>query len=156
MYEPFMLTVGSALILVGVFGLIEAAIRLRRRPVPRETVLPHEANTAPPLVTEIEESHVELSVVRDRETNPDGQPRQDIIRTLEVGDPVVLVPESADAVEPEIRVVAGGGTIGCLPPNRVAVLVAMLAAAVSARSEISYVAEVDDVFTAWVVVAVRS
>jgi len=156
MFQRIVLTVGSALILIGVFGLIEAAIRLRRRPVPLETVLPHEANTAPPLVTEIEESHVELSVVRDRETNPDGQPRQDIIRTLEVGDPVVLVPEPADAGEPEIRVVAGGGTIGYLPPNRVAALVAMLAAAVSARSEISYVGEVDDVFTAWVVVAVRS
>jgi len=156
MSEPFMLTLGSALILIGVFGLIEAAIRLRRRPIPRDPVLPQDVDTAPALVTEIEESHFELSVVRDRETNPDGQPRQEIIRTLEVGDPVVLVPEPVDAGEHEIRVVAGGGTIGYLPPNRVTALVAMLAAAVSARSEISYVGEVDDVFTAWVVVAVRS
>jgi hypothetical protein len=156
MSEPIVLTVGGALILIGVFGLIEAAIQLRRRPVSRNTVLPQEADAALALVTEIEESHVELTVIRDRETNPDGQPRQEIIRTLEVGDPVVLVPEPADAGEHEIRVVAGGGTIGYLPPNRVAALVEMLAAAVSARSEISYVGAVDDVFSAWVTVAVRS
>jgi len=154
MSDPFVLLAGSALILIGVFGLIEVAIRSRHRLVSRKAVLPEEAVTAP--ITEIEESHVELSVVRDRETNPDGQPRQEIIRTLKVGDPVVLVPEVADAGEHEIRVVAGGGTIGYLPPNRVRALVEMLAAAVSVRSEISYVAEADDVFSAWVTVAVRS
>jgi hypothetical protein len=122
MSEPIVLTVGGALILIGVFGLIEAAIQLRRRPVSRNTVLPQEADAALALVTEIEESHVELTVIRDRETNPDGQPRQEIIRTLEFGDPDVLVPEPSDAGEHEIGVVAGGGTIGYLPHNRVAAL----------------------------------
>jgi hypothetical protein len=155
MSEPLVLVVGSALIMIGVFGLIEVAIWSRHRRDPRGAARPGPAVTARAPISEIEESYIELSVVRDRETNPDGQPRQEIIRNLEVGDPVVLVPEAA-AGGRHIRVVANAGTIGYVPDNRVAALLEMLAVCVSARSEVSYVGQVDDVFSAWVKVTVRS
>lgn len=156
MPEPVLLLIGSALIMAGVFGLIEVAIRSRPRPIP-QTVAPSRpaaADQAP--LTEIEETYLELTVVRDREINPDGQPRQEIISNLEVGDPVVLVPETTEDGDEEIRVVASDGTIGYVPDNRVPGLLEVLANSISSSAEISYVGRVDDVFSAWVTVAVRS
>jgi len=157
MSNLYILLAGSALIMIGVFGLIEAVIRWRRRPVPQRVARPRRPEPVEEAaVSEIEETYVELSVVRDRETNPDGQPRQDIIKTLEVGDPVVLVAEPTDARGGDIRIVANAGTIGYVPPNRVSAISELLADSISSRSEVSYVARVDDVFSAWVTVAVRA
>lgn len=157
MPEPVLLfLVGSALIVAGVVGLIAVAIRSRRRPIPQTVARsrPAAADQAP--VTEIEETYLELTVVRDREINPDGQPRQEIIRNLEVGDPVVLVPETTEDGDEDIRIVATDGTIGYVPNNRVPGLLDVLANSVSSSAEISYLGRVDDVFSAWVTVAVRS
>lgn len=159
MVETLILLGGSALILTGMFGLIEVAIQSRRaHALQTAAVRPglRPATVEEPGVTEVEERYLELTVVRDREANPDGQSRQQIISELEVGEAVVLVPETVGDGGQDIRIVANAGTIGYVPPNRAAALAEMLAACVSAHAEISQVGQVDGVFSAWVAVAVRS
>jgi hypothetical protein len=159
MVETLILLGGSALIMSGMFGLIEVAIQSRRSHAVQTAGVQRRHAPAPaeePEATEVEERYLEFTVVRDREANPDGQSRQRIISDLEVGDAVVLVPETAENGGRDIRVVASAGTIGYVPPSRAAALLEMLAASVSAHSEISHVGQVDDVFSAWVAVAVRA
>jgi hypothetical protein len=120
MVETLILLGGSALIMSGMFGLIEVAIQSRRSHAVQTAGVQRRHAPAPaeePEATEVEERYLEFTVVRDREANPDGQSRQRIISDLEVGDAVVLVPETAENGGRDIRVVASAGTIGYVPPQ---------------------------------------
>jgi hypothetical protein len=148
-----LLLLGSALILTGLFGIIEVGIRQRRRPLavnaPADDIAP-----GPPSIAPTDED-LEVVVVRERELNPDGRPRQEIIRELQVGDPVVLLPEaqSPDG-RSEIRVVATGGTIGYVPPAKVPRLLDIMNEGTQTHSEISHIAEADDLRGVWINVSV--
>jgi hypothetical protein len=145
---------GIALILVGLFGIIEVVIRQRRRPIAPDPLRDDVQPEASPSLAPTDED-LEMVVIRERETNPDGRPRQEIIKELQIGDPVVLLPEAQSAEgRNEIRVVATGGTIGYVPPAKVPRLLDILNEGTQTHSEISHIAEADDLRGVWINVSV--
>ena len=154
MDSRILLLFGSALILVGLFGIIEIAIRQRRRPIATDPLGDVFQPEASPSLAPTDQD-LEMVVVRERETNPDGRPRQEIIKELQIGDPVVLLPESQSAEgRNEIRIVATGGTIGYVPPAKVPRLLDILSEGTQTHSEISHIAEADDLRGVWINVSV--
>ena len=94
-------------------------------------------------------------VVGDRGLNPDGTSRQELIRELNVGDAVDLVPETTnpngrDAIKIEVE----GRTIGYVPPSKVPRLLDILGEGAETQAEISHIADSDDVRGVWVNVSV--
>ena len=81
----------------------------------------------------------EFVVVGKRNYNPDEHLRQELIETLEVGEPVMLIEETAEDGHADFRVVVSEGTIGYVPRNKVPKLQAIAAAGASMRCEISYI-----------------
>jgi hypothetical protein len=158
MDRTILLLFGTALILAGAFGLVELAIRQTRRPAMAA------AGRAAPRHMETEDSpsiaptdeDLEMVVVRERETNPDGRPRQEIIKDLQVGDPVVLLPETPGSDgRSEIKVVATGGTIGYVPSAKVSRVLDILNEGNNqTHSEISHIAEAEDLRGVWINVSV--
>jgi hypothetical protein len=154
MDSTILLLIGSALILAGIFGIVEVAIRRRRRPIAPAPPADDVWAAASPSTAPTDED-LEMVVVRERETNPDGRPRQEIIKDLQVGDPVVLLPESQSPDgRNEIRIVATGGTIGYVPPAKVPRLLDLLNEGNQTHSEISHIAEADDQRGVWINVSV--
>jgi hypothetical protein len=154
MDSRILLLFGSALILVGLFGMIEIAIRQWRRPIAVDPLVDVFRPEASPSLAPTDED-LEMVVVRERETNPDGRPRQEIIKELQIGDPVVLLPEAQSAEgRNEIRVVATGGTIGYVPPAKVPRLLDILNEGTQTHSEISHIADADDQRGVWINVSV--
>jgi hypothetical protein len=157
MDRTILLLVGTALILAGIFGLIELAMRQMRRPA----LVAAGATSAgsadlqdSPSIAPTDED-LEMVVVRERETNPDGKPRQEIIKELQVGDPVVLLPETPGADgRSEVRVVATGGTIGYVPSAKVSRVLDILNEGTQTHSEISHIAEAEDLRGVWINVSV--
>jgi hypothetical protein len=151
------LLLGTSLVLAGIFGIVEVLIRMRR-----QTPTASLANTASyandtdaaPSIAPTDED-LEMVVVRERETNPDGRSRQDIIKDLQIGDPVVLLPESPGSEgRDEIRVVATGGTIGYVPPTKVARLLDILNDGTETHTEVSHIAQADDLRGVWINISV--
>jgi hypothetical protein len=154
MDSRILLLFGSALILLGLFGMIEIAIRQRRRPIALHPLSNDVQPEASPSLAPTDED-LEMVVVRERETNPDGRPRQEIIKELQIGDPVVLLPEAQSAEgRNEIRIVATGGTIGYVPPAKVPRLLDLLSEGTQTHSEVSHIAEADDLRGVWINVSV--
>lgn len=173
MNGPLLLVLGSALILLGIFVLIEAVLALNRgrrtvaltTPDPAIASDPYGedfqayeddggyADDAPPTAPAQED--LEMIIVGERETNPDGIRRQDIIRQLHVGDPVELIPEADDPDgRNEIKVNAEGGTIGYLPPSKVPRLLDLMSEGAETQAEISHIATGNDRSGVWVSVSV--
>jgi hypothetical protein len=154
MDSRILLLFGSALVLVGLFGIIEIAIRQRRGPIAQDPRPGDAQPEASPSLAPTDED-LEMVVVRERETNPDGRPRQEIIKDLQIGDPVVLLPEAQSAEgRNEIRIVATGGTIGYVPPAKVPRLLDILNEGTQTHSEVSHIAEADDLRGVWINVSV--
>lgn len=154
MDDRVFLLLGSALVLAGIFGLIEVAVRQRRVPVPAEPPADDLRAETPPSIAPTDED-LEMVVVRERELNPDGRSRQEIIQDLQVGDPVVLLPETQGPDgRNEIRIVATGGTIGYVPPAKVPRLLDILNEGTQTHSEVSHIAEADETRGVWINVSV--
>jgi hypothetical protein len=154
MDSRILLLFGSALILVGLFGIIEIAIRQGRRPIAGDSLGDNVRPETSPSLAPTDED-LEMVVVRERETNPDGRARQEIIKELQVGDPVVLLPEAQSPEgRNEIRIVATGGTIGYVPPAKVPRLLDILNEGTRTHSEISHIADADDQRGVWINVSV--
>jgi hypothetical protein len=149
------LLAGSALILAGIFGLMEILIRLKRRNLDFAFELPTSGMSEPEMdapALALSEEDLELVVVRDRETNPDGRLRQDIIRELQIGDPVALVPEAWEtgSGREDIRVDTMEGTIGYVPRNKVPFVLEVLTAGSETRMEISQIGHAGKVSGVWI------
>jgi hypothetical protein len=154
MDSRILLLFGSALILVGLFGIVELAIQQRRRPIALTPLGDDVRPEVSPSLAPTDED-LEMVVVRERETNPDGRLRQEIIKELQIGDPVVLLPEAQSAEgRNEIRIVATGGTIGYVPPAKVPRLLDILSDGTQTHSEVSHIAEADDQRGVWINVSV--
>ncbi len=151
------LLLGTSLVLAGIFGIVEVLIRMRRQtPTASLAITASYANDtdAAPSIAPTDED-LEMVVVRERETNPDGRSRQDIIKDLQIGDPVVLLPESPGSEgRNEIRVVATGGTIGYVPPTKVERLLDILNDGTETHTEVSHIAQADDLRGIWINVSV--
>jgi hypothetical protein len=148
MDRVYFLMFGTALILGGVFGLFETAIRFsssgRGGPAPDDETI--ESPSLAPT-----EEDLEMVVVRERETNPDGTERQEIIRELHVGDSVALEPEAPpDDGRNEIKVVADRGTIGYVPSAKVPRVLDLLSEGAQLHSEVSHIAEADGQRGVWI------
>jgi hypothetical protein len=148
MERVYFLMFGTALILSGVFGLVETALRFSggsavKRARDDETI---ESPSLAPT-----EEDLEMVVVRERETNPDGTERQEIIRELHIGDQVALEPEAPpDDGRNEIRVVADRGTIGYVPSAKVPRVLDLLSEGAQLHSEVSHIAEADGNRGVWI------
>jgi hypothetical protein len=152
MERIYFLMFGAALILSGVFGLVETAIRFSSARTPAKRPVA-EAIESPSLAPTDED--LELVVVRERETNPDGTPRQEIIRELAIGDAVALEPERPrDDGREEIKVVADGGTIGYVPSAKVSRVLDLLSDGAQIHSEVSHIAETGEERGVWINVSV--
>lgn len=163
MDRSLLLVLGSAFILAGLFGLVESFIVWFRRPASRAAPAGAPAlaiddddqdfGDAPPIAPAHED--LQLMVVGDRGLNPDGTSRQELIRELNVGDTVDLVPETTnpngrDAIKIEVE----GRTIGYVPPSKVPRLLDILGEGAETQAEISHIADSDDVRGVWVNVSV--
>ena len=149
------LLLGTSFVLAGIFGIVEVLIRMRRQtPTALNTAsYANDADAAPSIAPTDED--LEMVVVRERETNADGRSRQDIIKDLQIGDPVVLLPESPGSEgRNEIRVVATGGTIGYVPPTKVERLLDILSDGTETHTEVSHIAQADDLRGVWINVSV--
>jgi hypothetical protein len=156
MQSVVLLLLGSALILAGVFGIVEVLIRRRSRHAlsPEAFERPEAAPAMPSPSLVPTDQDLEMVIVRDRETNPDGRTRQEIIRQLQIGDPVLLVPELLDDDRrSDIRVDTLEGTIGYVPRNKVPTLLDVLTAGADARSEISQIGHAGVVSGVWISVS---
>ena len=76
-----------------------------------------------------------------RDVNPDGTPRQDIIATLSVGDRLTLGHQPTKFDPNAIAVVAAGGTIGYLPSKHSEVLIGLLEETSSVRAAVKRIVE---------------
>lgn len=92
----------------------------------------------------------EFVVVRDRKQNPDERLQQEIIETLAVGEPVMLIEETAEDGHTDFRVVVNGGTIGYVGRNRVPTLQAIIGAGEGMRCAISYIVRQPEGVGIWV------
>jgi hypothetical protein len=147
MDRVYFLMFGTALILGGVFGLVETALRFagggKGEREKREDI------ESPSLAPTDED--VEMVVVRERETNPDGTPRQALIRELQVGDRVALEPEAPpDDGRNEIKVVVDAGTIGYVPSAKVPRVLDLLSEGAQLHTEVSHLAEADGQRGVWI------
>jgi hypothetical protein len=144
----YFLMFGAALILGGVFGLVETAIRFSAG---RAQAGRNSQDIESPSLVPTEED-LEMVVVRERETNPDGTPRQEIIRELHVGDSVALEPEAPpEDGRDEIRVVvADRGTIGYVPSAKVSRVLDLLSEGAQLHTEVSHIAEADGQRGVWI------
>jgi hypothetical protein len=148
MDRVYFLMFGTALILGGVFGLVETAIRFSGGS-PRRRAAADERIESPSLAPT--EEDLEMVVVREREANPDGTQRQEIIRELHVGDPVALEPEAPpEDGRNEIRVIADGGTIGYVPSAKVPRVLDLISEGAQLHSEVSHIAEADGNRGVWI------
>jgi hypothetical protein len=148
MDRVYFLMFGTALILGGVFGLVETAIRFSSgSPTRRAT---DDVTIDSPSLAPTEED-LEMVVVREREINPDGRERQEIIRDLHVGDPVALEPEAPpEDGRNEIRVIADGGMIGYVPSAKVPRVLDLISEGAQLHSEVSHIAEADGNRGVWI------
>jgi hypothetical protein len=148
MDRVYFLMFGTALILGGVFGLVETAIRFSSgNPTRRAT---DDVTIESPSLAPTEED-LEMVVVREREINPDGRERQEIIRDLHVGDPVALEPEAPpEDGRNEIRVIADGGMIGYVPSAKVPRVLDLISEGAQLHSEVSHIAEADGNRGVWI------
>jgi hypothetical protein len=148
MDRVYFLMVGTALILGGVFGLVEIAIRFSTGSTARR--LSDDVTIESPSLAPTEED-LEMVVVRERETNPDGTERQEIIRELHIGDLVALEAEAPpEDGRNEIRVIADGGTIGYVPSAKVARVLDLMSEGAQLHSEVSHIAEADGQRGVWI------
>jgi hypothetical protein len=148
MDRVYFLMVGTALILGGVFGLVEIAIRFSTGSTSRR--LSDDVTIESPSLAPTEED-LEMVVVRERETNPDGTERQEIIRELHIGDLVALEAEAPpEDGRNEIRVIADGGTIGYVPSAKVARVLDLMSEGAQLHSEVSHIAEADGQRGVWI------
>jgi hypothetical protein len=148
MDRVYFLMFGTALILGGVFGLVETAIRFSGGG-PGGRATDDETIESPSLAPT--EEDLEMVVVREREANPDGTQRQEIIRDLHVGDPVALEPEAPpEDGRNEIRVIADGGTIGYVPSAKVSRVLDLISEGAQLHSEVSHIAEADGNRGIWI------
>jgi hypothetical protein len=148
MDRVYFLMFGTALILGGVFGLVETAIRFSSGSLGGRAT-DDEAIESPSLAPT--EEDLEMVVVREREANPDGTQRQEIIRDLHVGDLVALEPEAPpEDGRNEIRVIADGGTIGYVPSAKVPRVLDLISEGAQLHSEVSHIAEADGNRGVWI------
>jgi hypothetical protein len=147
MERVYFLMFGAALILSGVFGLLETAIRFNSA---RDRTRLRKVEFDSPALAPTDED-LEVVVVRERETNPDGTPRQEIIGELRIGDPVALEAEAPpDNGRDEIRVIAEGGTIGYVPSAKVSRVLDLMTEGAQLHSEVSHIAEADGQRGVWI------
>jgi hypothetical protein len=148
MDRVYFLMFGTALILGGVFGLVETAIRFSSGSLAKRAT--DDVTIVSPSLAPTEED-LEMVVVRERESNPDGTERQEIIRDLHVGDPVALEPEAPpEDGRNEIRVIADGGTIGYVPSAKVPRVLDLISEGAQLHSEVSHIAEADGNRGVWI------
>jgi hypothetical protein len=148
MDRVYFLMFGTALILGGVFGLVETAIRFSSGSLAKRAT--DDVTIVSPSLAPTEED-LEMVVGRERESNPDGTERQEIIRDLHVGDPVALEPEAPpEDGRNEIRVIADGGTIGYVPSAKVPRVLDLISEGAQLHSEVSHIAEADGNRGVWI------
>ena len=151
------LYIGVGLIVAGVIGILVGLFPLRRErhlgAAEMDLEPTNEADDQwedPPAPAYT----VDTFVIGQRETNPDGTHRQDIISALAVGDHLRLRHEP-DGFDPNaIAVVAAEGVIGHLPSGETAKLIPVLGETTRASATVSRLVEDDvnqsRVFGVWI------
>jgi hypothetical protein len=148
------LYVGVGLIASGVIGLFvglfllrrERFLRNRRPPLRRRLDVPDDGAVQVDEEREDQSSEApdnafDTFVMGQRETNPDGTDRQDIIATLATGDPLTLRHEPTSFDPNAIAVVAAGGVIGYLPSKQAGELIGVLDETSRARATVNRIVE---------------
>ena len=133
------LYVGFGLIAVGVIGFFVGLFLLYRERFPRSGRLPSPRSRqvldrrarqvdeqVPDRPREAPDSAFDTFVMGQRDINPDGTHRQDIIAALAAGDPLTLRHEPSSFDPNAIAVVAAGGVIGYLPSRETGALIRSL------------------------------
>ena len=140
MTKDLWLYVGVGLIASGVIGLFVGLFLLRRERFPSQSAASPAATLwrCPTTAqcksdeeredqsSEAPDNAFDTFVMGQRETNPDGTDRQDIIAALAAGDPLTLRHEPTSFDPNAIAVVAAGGVIGYLPSKQAGELIGVL------------------------------
>ena len=159
------LYIGVGLIVAGVIGILVGLFLLRRErhlgAAKVQFARPSEMDLEPASKADDQWDDppapaytVDTFVIGQRETNPDGTHRQDIISALAVGDHLRLRHEP-DGFDPNaIAVVAAEGVIGHLPSGETAKLIPILGETTRASATVSRLVEDDvnqsRVFGVWI------
>ena len=154
MTKDLWLYVGVGLIASGVIGLFvglfllrrERFLRNRRPPLRRRSDVPDDRAVQVDEEREDQSSEApdnafDTFVMGQRETNPDGTDRQDIIAALAAGDPLTLRHEPTSFDPNAIAVVAAGGVIGYLPSKQAGELIGVLDETSRARATVNRIVE---------------
>ena len=147
----FGLFIGIGLIAGGVVGLFVGLFLLYRQrlggrlhiqpfPVPLNRAHQGQDEQAG-LPSDPPDHAVETFVMGQRDVNPDGTPRQDIIATLSVGDRLTLGHQPTKFDPNAIAVSAAGGTIGYLPSKHSEVLIGLLEETSSVSAAVKRIVE---------------